>query len=208
MSPSSTSSRRRQADRSKTTQQDVILAAIRIISDRGPEAASMQEIAREAGVTPGAIQHHFQSKATLMMHVLATLVDENIDAGKFWPPVDMPIDKRAQTFVSNLWTLFYKQPRFISAWATYLSCRNQPVLLAHISELRKVLQMRLHATFPTIFPELANDPALGAFINLVFSTLRGLGLLEMFAAAHAGTQEQLDCLAELIAQRCYSQNAL
>lgn len=167
----------------------------------------MQEIAREAGVTPGAIQHHFQSKATLMMHVLTTLVDENIEAGKFWPPVHMPIDKRAQTFVSNLWTLFYKQPRFISAWATYLSCRNQSALLAHIAEQRKVLQMRLHATFPTVFPELANDPALTAFINLVFSTLRGLGLVEMFASAHEGTQEQLDCLADLIAQRCDSQNA-
>src|SRR5690606_21085538 len=121
--------RRSQAARSKATQDELIQSAIRIISDHGFEAATMQEVAREAGVTPGAIQHHFESKAALMMRVLSALIENGDSSGALWPSADAPLDIRAREFVSNAWTLIYQQPRFIAAWNTYLGCRDQPELL-------------------------------------------------------------------------------
>ncbi|MCB2002430.1 MAG: TetR family transcriptional regulator, partial [Rhodoferax sp.] len=51
--------RRNQAQRSQATQQDLIAATIKVVAEHGLENASAFEIAKAAGVTPGAVQHHF-----------------------------------------------------------------------------------------------------------------------------------------------------
>src|SRR5690606_13785938 len=183
------------------TQDDLIKSAIRIISDHGFEAATMQEVAREAGVTPGAIQHHFESKAALMMRVLSALIEEGSSSGTLWPSPDTPIEIRAREFVGNAWTLIYRQPRFIAAWNTYLGCRDQPKLLEHVAQQRVQLEARMHSDFLHAFPELSADSSSADFIDLVFSMLRGLGLLGLFSSHHQA-EGQLDCLAALILDRC------
>ena len=103
--------------------------------------------------------------------------------------------------------MVYAQPRFIVAWNIYLGCRNQPEVLGHIAELRRSVQARMHEGFFGAFPELATEPDRDGLLGLVLSSLRGLGLLQLFAPASpsvpdAAQQAQLDCLAEWIATRC------
>ncbi|GKT26366.1 hypothetical protein [Acidovorax sp. SUPP3334] len=100
------------------------------------------------------------------------------------------------------WNLVYAQPRFMAAWNIYLGSRDQPEVVEHIAALRQTLDARMHAGFFEAFPELAGDPQREGFVGLVFSTLRGLGLLQMFHPAEEAGASQLDCLATLIAQRC------
>ena len=45
--------------------QSIVAAASRVFSQKGVEAATMAEIAREAGISPGAIYRYFESKAAL-----------------------------------------------------------------------------------------------------------------------------------------------
>ena len=66
--------RRTHAERSQSTQQDLIDAAIRVIAERGLANASTFEIAKAAGVTPGALQHHFASKNELILRAALELV--------------------------------------------------------------------------------------------------------------------------------------
>ncbi|HEV8172134.1 MAG TPA: helix-turn-helix domain-containing protein, partial [Actinoplanes sp.] len=40
-------------------------AAIRLIAERGTDATTVRDIAREAGVSPGLLRHHFGSKEAL-----------------------------------------------------------------------------------------------------------------------------------------------
>ncbi|MDQ4065398.1 MAG: TetR family transcriptional regulator, partial [Actinomycetota bacterium] len=57
--------RRTQAERSETTTEDLIGAARRLFATKGFPATSIQEIVDEAGVTRGAMYHHFTSKEQL-----------------------------------------------------------------------------------------------------------------------------------------------
>lgn len=191
-----------QAERSQATQQHLIATAIQVIQDKGYEAASIYEVAKTAGMTPGAVQHHFESKAVLMMNVLSQLIESDDRTGALWPHPDAPLSERARHFVHAVWNLVYAQPRFIAAWNTYLACRSTPQLLTHIAGLRQDLNLRMRHGFLAAFPELQGQPDAEGFIAMVFSTLRGLGLLEMFKPADEAGAAQLQCLVDVIVRRC------
>ncbi len=195
--------RRSHAERSAATRRHLIATAIDVIQRRSLEEMSIHELARSAGMTSGAVQHHFESKAVLMMQVLSELVAQRIDAGQLWPPRTLAPAQRAEHFVQTAWELIYAQPRFVVAWNIYLGCRQQPEVLGHIAQLRQQINAQMRAGFFDAFPELAAAPDREAFLGLVFSTLRGMGLLQLFPdASAAGPQAQLPCLAGLIASRC------
>lgn len=199
--------RRTHAERSAATRQHLIATAIDVIQHRSLEEMSIHELAKSAGMTSGAVQHHFESKAVLMMNVLSELIESTVRSGELWPSPALPARERAAKFVQAVWSLVYAQPRFIVAWNIYLGCRNQPEVLGHIAELRQSVQARMHEGFFTAFPELAAEPDRDGLLGLVLSSLRGLGMLQLFAPAppavpDAVQQAQLACLADWIATRC------
>lgn len=207
MTPPAIPTRRSHAQRSAATRQHLIDTAIEVIERRSLEDVSIHEIARSAGMTSGAVQHHFESRAVLMMNILSALLQEQLDAGALWPAASLSARERAMRFVDTAWRLIYAQPRFIVAWNIYLGSRSQPEILQHVASLRAQIGAQLEAGFFDAFPELAATPDRQAFLGLVFSALRGLGLLQLFPAAAQPLPlgqpgAQLASLADLIAARC------
>lgn len=212
MASHSTPSRRTHAERSATTRKLLIATAIDVIRNRSLEEMSIHELARSAGMTSGAVQHHFESKAVLMMQVLGELIQAGGNTGELWPAATLDIRKRAKRFVDAVWQLVYAQPRFVVAWNIYLGSRNQPEVLSHIADLRARLGQQMEAGFFQAFPELARARNRHAVLGLVFSALRGLGLLQLFpATANAVKSEQpaaqLAALADLIVMHCEAATA-
>jgi AcrR family transcriptional regulator len=71
--------RRTQADRSATTRAALVKAARELFADQGFAATGRDEIAARAGVTRGALYHHFESKTALAAAVVAELEDELVE---------------------------------------------------------------------------------------------------------------------------------
>ncbi len=71
--------RRTQAERAETTRNALIDAARRLFTERGYEGVSAEEIVRAAGVTRGALYHHFGGKAELLEAVYARLEAESTE---------------------------------------------------------------------------------------------------------------------------------
>jgi AcrR family transcriptional regulator len=71
-----TPARRTQADRSASTRAALVKAARELFADKGFAATSRDEIAGRAGVTRGALYHHFESKTAVAAAVVAELEDE------------------------------------------------------------------------------------------------------------------------------------
>lgn len=68
--------RRTQAERSEATQRELISAARRLFAERGYQATSTAELVREAGVTRGALYHHYAGKDALFRAVFERIEQE------------------------------------------------------------------------------------------------------------------------------------
>jgi AcrR family transcriptional regulator len=76
-----TPKRRTQAERSSSTQAALIATARRLFADRGYAGVGTEQIVQEAGVTRGALYHHFDGKAGLFQAVFEQIEEEL--AGRF-----------------------------------------------------------------------------------------------------------------------------
>ena len=61
---------RRTAEEAAQTREDILAAALREFSQNGYHAANLGRIAKAAGVTRGAVYHHFENKADLYQALL------------------------------------------------------------------------------------------------------------------------------------------
>ncbi|HET9591978.1 MAG TPA: helix-turn-helix domain-containing protein [Solirubrobacterales bacterium] len=71
--------RRTQAERRAATREALIAAARRLFTERGYEAVGTEEIVRAAGVTRGALYHHYGDKASLLEAVYNRIEAESTE---------------------------------------------------------------------------------------------------------------------------------
>jgi AcrR family transcriptional regulator len=71
-----TKTRRTQAERSETTQSALIATGRQLFADRGYAGVGTEEIVSAAGVTRGALYHHFDGKAGLFQAVFEQIEAE------------------------------------------------------------------------------------------------------------------------------------
>ncbi|TVR85539.1 MAG: TetR family transcriptional regulator [Spirochaetaceae bacterium] len=64
---------RRTAEEAQQTRETVFKAGLRVFSQRGFEGATLADVAREAGVTRGAIYWHFRNKEAFFEEILGRL---------------------------------------------------------------------------------------------------------------------------------------
>jgi AcrR family transcriptional regulator len=74
-----TTPRRTQADRSATTRAALVKAARELFADQGFAATTRDQIAQQAGVTRGALYHHFESKTAVFAALVVELEDELVE---------------------------------------------------------------------------------------------------------------------------------
>lgn len=192
---------RRHAERSRRTQAHLVAATIRVVRERSFAGATVFEVAKAAGVTPGALQHHFGSKAALMLRVVDEVLRSSGPEGIAWPDPALPAEARATALVEALWRRVYEPPRFLAVWQVYFGAAADAELQQQFAERRRGLAALLRERFAAALPELAAAPGFAAFADLVLSALRGLAVTRLFEHAPEAAAAQRAALAELIVLR-------
>jgi AcrR family transcriptional regulator len=95
--------RRTQAERSARTRQNILVATINCIYENGSGNTTLQRVARDAGVTVGAVQHYFLSKTELFLAVI------DYGFGDLSARMDRAVEKnstlkeRIDDFIEQMW---------------------------------------------------------------------------------------------------------
>lgn len=193
--------RRTQVDRSAETRAILTRAAIETLHTVGLTGTTTALIAKRAGVTTGALHHHFSTKDELMFAVL----DDVSERVRVRLDEQEKLSATGRLHVSNLvrqlWEV-YGDPEYWAIWEIIIGTRADPEL--H----RRVVAHRLETMRTILSPWLerytsANDAPgdLIAIFELLLIAIRGLTLERFLDKDHAYFDRNLDLLADLVSHR-------
>lgn len=194
-----------QAERVGATRRKIIDAALTLLREEGFKAATLQAIARRAEVSLGALQHHFESRDVLMERLVAEVMAPLGDQGDVWPDPALPLAERAQRFVRSAWEQIFGAPNYQTAWSLFFGCKAIPSLFTRIEAYRQEVDQGFYQRFFATFPEVQQHPHPQGVASVVFDSLRGAAVLELFTVDPGEKTGSLDVLAELITGACAHQ---
>ncbi len=96
--------------------QQIVSALLRVMASHGYEKASIQAIAKEAGLAPGLIHYHFKTKLDILLALVAWVVDSLSDRFQAIDTIDDPWEKLTAFVNARLATGEHALPEVVSAW--------------------------------------------------------------------------------------------
>ena len=184
--------RRTQAERTATTRAALLAATVDALVEQGYRGTTTSDVARRAGVSYGALLHHYPTKADLLTaaveHLLRTRTSEFRKAMANLPPQTPTRDAA----IDVLWSMF--QGDTFTAWLELnVAARTEPDLAAAIERVDREFMETSVQLYTELFPEdAATDPDLPRIaISMLFTFLDGLALSRILPGGAAVPGEEL-----------------
>jgi len=182
-----------QARKAQRTRARLIDATLAIILEQGLSAATAQGIARRAGVTWGAAQHHFGSKANIFETILASAYARYIDAMGEPALRRGSRTQRTRRFVTRLWSHYQSDYYRVSLEILRATRRPRPLAWeqrrgrAHLRVVREIFR-DLHLS----------DARLREALTFMHCCLTGLAIERVFESRVRHIERHLDRIARVL----------
>ena len=119
--------RRRPADRPA----EILAAALEVFAARGFHSARLEEVAKKAGVSKGALYLYFETKADLFRAVVRDAISPNIERVKAMASPDIPFEQAARLGLGMMATHVLSDRRITGVVKLVIAeSRNHPELAA------------------------------------------------------------------------------
>jgi AcrR family transcriptional regulator len=175
--------RRTQAERRAATHAAVLDAAIDCLVEYGYAKTTMRRIAKRAGVTPGALQHHFTSKTALLGELIGYIRTKTLtELFAKGVPSTRSTREHQELLLDRMWRI-YRGPLFTALTELGIGARTDPELLKHTFVAHDEIGRLNAIAAPILFPEHAGRPELLPLIASGQATMRGLALLGLAGEA-------------------------
>jgi AcrR family transcriptional regulator len=169
--------RRTQAERRAGTRAALLEATIDCLVEDGYARTTTRRIAQRAGVTLGAVHHHFGSKVGLLgearRYITTKWTEELLSKA---PPETLPIPTRHEQMLDQAWES-YKGRYFQAALEILVAARTDPELRQTGTDAIRHLSRWNEVSGPAMAPEVAGQPGLVEMVATTQATMRGLALL-------------------------------
>jgi AcrR family transcriptional regulator len=195
-------SRRTQEERSTETRRKLLEAAVRVSQESGYANLTISKVAQHAGLTNGAMQHHFSSRDELVLAMLDAL----------YPVLEIPFEEiasrkstvreRVNTFIDLLWQI-YSRPEYLVVWDIAFGTRGDAPLRAKLQAYQRDIAARMRKQLAASFADVGLNPDGAEHIfSMVVSCLRGFALQTVFGVDRRRTD--LEQVKEITFERILS----
>lgn len=191
--------RRTQEQRSQETTARIREAALALIADRGYANTSTTEIAARAGVSRGALLHHYPHKTDLVADV-ARHVWENASAHMRRISEEFERSREGvERFVEDMWASVFRRDAARMTLDLFSAARADDVLRQRLAGAIE----DLFSSYARIADEAFRPSDLDrrerlAFVQLATSAMRGLRMQEMVAPDDAAIRAVRATLADVL----------
>ena len=191
---------RTQAERRAVTRRALLDAAIDLLMNKGLGASSLAAVARHAGMTTGAVQHHFKTKAALMRAVISERLFDRSVLAEQTDLTDASLEERSAALVAQQWQ-FYGNPKYIAIWDIILGARADSDVREEILSWQQSGVSALETEISKLFSaENLNVQQVQSIQYFMNAHLRGLALLRTVENDDDIISQQLALLSSLLAQ--------
>ena len=171
-----TRTRRTQAERSAATQQALLDAAVECLVELGYGRTTTTEVTRRAGVSPGALLHHYPTKADLLAAAVGHVMRRRQEEFRKSMANIAPGADRIDAAIDLLWEAV-NEPVFAAWLELWVGARTDPELAAAVRAMEEEYERGSRAIFLELFPP---DEYPRAFLELgmrfAISLLDGVAL--------------------------------
>jgi AcrR family transcriptional regulator len=172
--------RRSQADRTAAARAALVAAATAMLSEQGYARATSSAIAAEAGLSTGALHHHFAAKEDLFIAVLDDATARVIALFTDIREERSANSDMAATLIKSLWSV-YGEEAYWAVWEINIAWRSDKALRKQLTEHRRTSRDRMNAAIrDNSFLSDRTKDALLALLPFILSAMRGM-FLETFA---------------------------
>jgi AcrR family transcriptional regulator len=192
-----------QAEKSLLTQTQIIEATMQCLVELGYAHTTTDKIAQKAGVSRGAMTHHFKSRDAVFIATAKYITELRADEyGEAIAKVRVPAgalpayEDMRNTIVAL--QKYYARPSFIALHELQRGARTDKSLKAAMAPLEKALDDRISAHILHHFPFWSQvQGAAEVLRDLIFSSLQGIANDPVGHVKGARLQRLVDLLAQV-----------
>jgi AcrR family transcriptional regulator len=166
--------RRTQAERRTATRSALVRATVDSLVELGYARTTTQEVQSRAGVSRGALTHHFTAKAELVLAAMDHLYEE-FSGSVRKAAAALPDDPaaRIRLGVELIWERFHG-PLFVASMELWTAARTDAELRAALLPHERRLGAQLRELSVEVFGErVARHPASEAVYQVLLTSMRG-----------------------------------
>jgi AcrR family transcriptional regulator len=170
--------RTRREERTATSRARILEAAVACLVESGYAGATTLRIQARAGVSRGRLLHHFPSRDALLVAASRHLATERLEGlgSRIDGLAGLSRAERLDRGVELMWATF-SEPHFWAAVELWTAARTHADLRAALLPEEREVGAAIRAGLARFYgPDLAAHPRYAAVRDLVFTSMRGVGL--------------------------------
>ncbi|MFD6452934.1 TetR/AcrR family transcriptional regulator [Nocardia sp. NPDC060220] len=168
----------RQNENGIATHQRIVEAALDVLATRGWRNASVAEVAERAGVTRGAVQHHFKDRDGLFTASVRHIMDTRIRDIEEYQHTVTPGPTGTRDIVHKIVDL-HQGPTFKAALQLCIAASDDPVLAPRVAAMELEVGARGFWALIEMLGLDGNNPTVRTTVQAFLDSARGLGLAGM-----------------------------
>jgi AcrR family transcriptional regulator len=190
-----------QPERVEAMRARLLDATVDCLVDHGYAELSTNDVVRRAGVSRGALAHHFPTKAELVAAAGERLIEQRTAEFRASFSTMAPSRRTIAQALDLLWS-YYEGPTFAALLELIVAARTNPELRGVLAEGPERITAAALEVFVDFFPEFTDNPLAGQMVRAVVALLGGLALQAIVdedrQGHHAAVRELIKTLSAVV----------
>ena len=177
---------RSRSDRSAATRTALLDATIELLAERGYAGTTARGVAQRAGVSQGAMQHHFRTRGDLIQAACDRLIERTAGQMQDVVAAGATERERAEILLDRLWANL-NTPIAPAVFELYHAARSETEVAERITATFRTTNGLLFEAVRALMPTLTQLPEFIEWLLLANATIRGITLVGQVPGAEGST---------------------